>query len=164
MTKEASIAPKERVNIVYKVATGNVQKDVELPLKQLVLGEFTDKFADKRVEEREITNIDKDNFNKVLDAYDVNVQLAVPNKLSEAPDEKMNVTLDFKTMRDFEPEAISSKVPELKKLLELREALVALKGPLSNVPKFRNKLQALVGDGETRAKLLAELGLNQDKE
>lgn len=164
MKKEASIAPKERVNIVYKVATGNVQEDVELPLKQLVLGEFTDKFADKSVEDREITNIDKDNFNKVLDAYDVNVDLTVPNKLSEDPDEEMNVTLDFKTMRDFEPEAISNKVPELKKLLALREALVALKGPLSNVPKFRNKLQTLVEDDETRATLLAELGLNKDKE
>ncbi len=50
-------------------------------------------------------------------------------------------------------------MPELKKLLELRAALTALKGPLGNVPAFRKKLQSLLGDEANRAKLMAELGL-----
>ena len=33
MAKEASVAPKERINIVYRPATGDVKEDVELPLK-----------------------------------------------------------------------------------------------------------------------------------
>ncbi len=41
MAKDASVAPKERVNIVYKSAMGNQEKTVELPLKQLVLGTFS---------------------------------------------------------------------------------------------------------------------------
>ena len=32
MAKEGSVAPKERVNIVYKPATGGAQAEVELPL------------------------------------------------------------------------------------------------------------------------------------
>ena len=32
MAKEASVAPKERINIVYKPATGNAQAEIELPL------------------------------------------------------------------------------------------------------------------------------------
>ena len=48
-------------------------------------------------------------------------------------------------------------------MMELREALKALKGPLSNVPDFRKKLQELVGDESARAKLLQELGLDKEE-
>ena len=41
MPNEGSTSPKERVNIVYRPATGDVQEDVELPLKLMVLGDFT---------------------------------------------------------------------------------------------------------------------------
>lgn len=159
MSKDSSVAPKERVNIVYKPASGDAQEEVELPLKQLVLGEFTDKFSDLRLEDRKSTSIDKDNFNEVLNAYDVNVDLTVPNKLSDDPEAEMNVSLDFKTMRDFGPESIASKVPELEQILKLRDALLALKGPLSNIPEFRNKIQSLIQDDSQREQLLAELGL-----
>jgi len=159
MAKESTVAPKERVNIVYKPATGDSQEEVELPLKQLVLGEFTDKFSDKRLEDRKSTSIDKDNFNDVLNAYDVKVDLAVNNKLVDEPDAEMNISLDFKSMKDFGPEAIAGKVPELEKILKLRDALLALKGPLSNIPEFRNKIQSLIQDDSQREQLLAELGL-----
>ncbi len=159
MAKESSVAPKERVNIVYKPATGDAQEEVELPLKQIVMGEFTDKFSDQRLEDRKATSIDKDNFNEVLNAYDVNVDLEVPNKLVDDPEAEMSISLDFKTMKDFGPEAIASKVPELEKILKLRDALLALKGPLSNIPEFRNKIQSLIQDDSQREQLLAELGL-----
>ena len=53
-------------------------------------------------------------------------------------------------------------ITELKKLIELREALVALKGPLGNVPSFRSKLQELLDNDDAREKLLAELELATD--
>ena len=34
--KEGSVAPKERINIRYKPATGNMQEDVELPLDAII--------------------------------------------------------------------------------------------------------------------------------
>ena len=161
MAKESSVAPKERVNIVYKPATGDVNEDVELPLKQLVLGEFSQKFSNQRVEERKTTSIDKDNFNDVLSAYDVKTDLMVPNKLSDDPDAEMSISLDFKTIKDFGPEAIARKVPELQKLLQLRDALLALKGPLSNIPEFRDKIQKLIQDESQKDQLMAELGLEK---
>lgn len=161
MARETSVAPKERVNIVYKSSTGDVEQEVELPLKQLVLGEFTDKFSDLRLEDRKTTSINKDNFNDVLSAYEVSAEMTVKNKLADDPDAEMKVLLDFKTMRDFEPEAIANKVPELKKLIELRNALLALKGPLSNIPEFRKKIQQLIEDDSQRKQLFAELGLEE---
>jgi Uncharacterized protein conserved in bacteria len=44
-------------------------------------------------------------------------------------------------------------------LIALRDALKALKGPLGNIPDFRKKLQEIIQNDETRAKLLSELGI-----
>lgn len=159
MAKEASVAPKERVNIVYRPATGDAQQEVELPLKVLVMGDFTMRADGTPVEDRKPVNINKDNFNDVLKAHDVQLDAVVDNKLSDEEGAKMNVSLDFKTMRDFEPDAIIRKVPELNKLVELREAMKALKGPLGNVPEFRKKIQDIVKDEGARARLLKELGI-----
>ncbi len=158
MATDASVAPKERVNIVYKSAMGNQEKTVELPMKQLVLGSFA---ADdgKRMEERESISIDKDNFNDVLAAHKVKVDLKVKDTLSDEMDGEMNVSLTFRSMKDFGPEAVAEQIPELSKLLELRESLMALKGPLSNIPDFRKKIQNLIDDVSQRERLLAELGL-----
>ncbi len=161
MAKETSVAPRERVNIVYRPATGDAKEEVELPLKMLVLGDFTFRPDDRRVEDREPINVDKDNFNEVLKAQDINVSVTVPNKLSGEPEEEMNVTLKFDSIKDFGPEAITKKTPELNQLLELRKALTSLKGPLSNVPGFRKKIQELVKDDATREQLLKELGVEK---
>jgi len=158
MAKEGSVAPRERVNIVYRPATGNAQEEVELPLKLLVLGDFTGVPDDRPLEDREPINVDKDNFNEVLKAQGLGLNIAVPNRFAEEPEAEMNVELKFNSIKDFEPEAVARNTPELKRLLELREALGALKGPLSNLPDFRKKIQELVKDETARAKLLKELG------
>ena len=59
MAKEASVAPRERVNIVYRPATGDAQEEIELPLKLLVVGDFTGKTDERMLEDREPINIDK---------------------------------------------------------------------------------------------------------
>lgn len=161
MAREASVAPRERVNIVYRPATGDAKEEVELPLKLLVMSDFTGRPDDRPLEKRETINIDKDNFNEVLKAQGISLNLTVPNKLSGRPDEEMNVKLKIESMKDFEPESIVNQVPELKRLLELREALKALKGPLTNIPEFRKKIQELVKDETARKQLLKELGIEE---
>lgn len=157
MAKEASVAPKERVNIVYKPA-GDATEDVELPLRILMLGDFTGKADDTPVEERKPINIDKDNFNDVLSEHNIGVDINVADTLSGEDGAEMGVSLKFKNMKDFTPEGVVEQVPELKSLLDLRNALNALKGPLGNVPAFRKKIQSLLEDSDSRDALLAELG------
>jgi type VI secretion system protein ImpB len=159
MAKEGSVAPKERVNIVYKPATGDAKEEVELPLKVLVMGDFTLRDDETPVENRKTINVDKDNMDDVLKAQNVRLTTNVKSTVSDDPDAQLTVDLDFKSMKDFDPDAIVEKVPELKKLIDLRDALKALKGPLGNVPKFRKKIQELVQDEGTRARLLKELGI-----
>jgi len=161
MPREASVAPKERVNIVYRPATGDAQEEIELPLKLLVMGDFTLRPDDTPLDERKPINVDKDNFNEVLAAQNLELNLTVTNKLVEDPEAQMAVHLRFKSLKDFEPESIVNQVPELKKLLELREALQSLKAPISNIPQFRKKIQELIQDENLRKRVLEELGLEE---
>ncbi len=157
-SEEGSVAPKERVNIVYRPAVGEVKEDVELPFKALVLGDFSGKPNEMGLEERQPVNVDKDNFNEVMKAQDIKLNFEVDDTLSEQQGAKLNVNLSIASLQDFSPDNIAKQVPELHKLMELREALTALKGPLSNVPEFRNKIQLLVKDEEARKRILKELG------
>jgi type VI secretion system protein ImpB len=161
MAKEATVAPKERVNIVYRPATGDAKEDVELPLKILVMGDFTGGTDERPVEKRDPVNIDKDNFNDVLKGQNISLNMTVPNKLTGKQDEEMNVKLKMDSMKDFGPEAVVEQVPELKRLMEMRNALKSLKGPLSNVPEFRKKIQELVKDDGARDQLLKEIGIEE---
>lgn len=159
MAKQATVAPKERVNIVYKPSLDGAPEDIELPLKMLVLGDFTGNADGRPVEQREPVNVDKDNFNDILRAQNIGINVSVPNRLATEAGQDMNVQLSVGSMKDFGPEAIVGQVPELQRLLELREALRALKGPLANVPEFRKKIQDLIKDDTTRQRLLAEIGI-----
>ncbi|WP_449432106.1 type VI secretion system contractile sheath small subunit [Pseudomonas putida] len=153
-----SVAPKERINIKYVPANGDEQAEVELPHKMLVLGDFG--LDDNRaLEDRALMRIDKHTFNNVLNDADVSLAMSVPSMLSTAPDAELAVDLQFKSINDFGPDRIARQVPELNKLLELREALVALKGPLGNVPTFRKQLQQLLNDEQARKQLAQELDL-----
>ncbi len=158
MAKEGSVAPQERVNITYKSSVGDAQEEVELPLKMLFIGDYTGRADDTPVEERKPINVDKENFERVLGEQKLGVDLTVPNQLSG--EGELSMSLKFKKLRDFSPDALAEQVPELKSLLDLRLALTALKGPLGNVPNFRRKIQALLQDEGARARLLAELNVD----
>lgn len=166
MAKEGSVAPKERVNITYKPATGDAKEEVELPLKVMVMGDFTSRTDERMLEDREPVNVDKNNFNEVLKAHNLELTFSVPDKLAK-PDsdsdagEEMTVNMNFESIKDFDPDQIVEKVPELTRLKALRDALTALKGPLGNTPAFRKKLQELIADEGAREKLLKELGLDE---
>jgi type VI secretion system protein ImpB len=162
--KEGSVAPKERVNITYKPATGNAKEDVELPLKMLMLGDYTMRPDPTPLEDRKPINVDKDNFQKVMSEQKLALSMTVKDRLSEQEDNELNVNLKFRRLSDMEPAAIANQVPELKKLLELRAALTALKGPLGNEKAFRNKIQNILSDPASRNRIINELGLKKDGE
>ena len=164
MASESSVAPKERVNIRYKPATGNAKEEVELPLKLLMVGDYTLRADERPIEERPLVSIDKDTFDEVLKGFDLSLDLSAENKLDEsAGDERIAATLRFDRLKDFEPDQVVRQIPELRRLVELREALLALKGPLGNVPAFRKAIQGVLEDQGSRDRLLSELLGDQPK-
>ena len=158
MAKEGSVAPRERVNITYKPATGDAKAEVELPLKLVMMGDYTLRPDDRPLEERKPIGVSKDNFDDVMKKQQLSLSFNVQDRLAGKPDAEMPVHLKFDTLKDFAPESVAQQVPELNKLLELRNALLALKGPLGNIPGFRKKLQAMLESESDVDKILAELG------
>lgn len=159
MAKEGSVAPKERINIVYKPATGDAKEEIELPLKLLLLGDYTMRPDDRPLDERKPVNIDKNNFGEVMRKHDLKLDLNTANRLSNEENEELAVSLKFSDLKDFSPEGVVRQVPELNKMLELREALTALKGPLGNIPAFRKMIESALADDDNRGQLLKELGI-----
>jgi len=162
MAKEGSVAPKERINVTFKPATGGAQEEIELPLKLMVLGDFTQRADDRKIEDRKPISIDKNNFDEVLGKQELSLTFNVPNRLQdEESADELPVQLRINSMKDFNPAAVVDQVPELKKLMELRDALVALKGPLGNAPAFRKAIESVLSDDDSRDRVLSELGLAQ---
>ncbi|MFC3680102.1 type VI secretion system contractile sheath small subunit [Bacterioplanoides pacificum] len=162
MAGNGSVAPKERINISYKSNTGGASESVELPLKLLVMDDFTGRESDEVIEDREPVNVNKDNFNDVIKSHNLSMSFSVPNKLREQSDDDISVELKMDSLQDFGPSKVAEQVPELASLLELRRALQALKGPLGNVPAFRKTIQSILENSETRAQIMSELGLNEE--
>ena len=158
--KESSVAPKERINVTFKPSNGEGLDELELPLKLMMMGDYTLKADDRKIEDRKAININKNNFNEVLEKHNLNLELQVPNRLTdETTDEELAIKLQFQSMKDFDPASLVQQVPEMKALMELRDALVALKGPLGNVPSFRKAIEEVLTNQESRDKVLAELGM-----
>ncbi len=156
---EAAESSKERVHIVYKAATGSGTEDKELPLKLLMMGDFTGSPDATPLDRRRPIAVTRDNFDEVLASHRIRVDVAVPDELGDKPGATLAASLRFAALGDFAPEAIVRQVPEMARLLALREALTALKGPLGAIPEFRARIAELVGDEQARAALLGELGV-----
>lgn len=160
---DGSIAPKERINVRYIPRTDGQTAEVELPLSLLVTGDLKGKPDDTPLDERQPVAIDKNTFNARLAKSGIERNVSVPSVLNGVSGARMDISLKVKSMADLSPDNIAAQVPELKKMLELREALVALKGPMGNIPAFRAQLQALLDNEETREQLIQELGLASGK-
>ncbi len=155
MADDTSVAPIDRVNITYKSKTESGE-DVEIPFKTMVLGDFSQRQNDAPLEQRKATAIDKSNFDAVMKEKNLSVDVVVKDHLSGVPDGQLQAKLKIEGMRDFEPDAIIEKVPELKRNLDLREALKEIKADLANPTKLRNlreKINEVLKDEDLMKKL-----------
>ncbi|WP_340608920.1 type VI secretion system contractile sheath small subunit [Xenorhabdus bharatensis] len=148
--------PKARVNIKLDLHTGGAQKKVELPLKLLVMGDYSNGQEQRPLSEREKININKNNFNSVLADFHPGVKLTVENTLAGDGSEE-NVALTFKDMKDFEPEQVARQIPQLRAMLAMRNLLRDLKSNLLDNVEFRRELETILKDPSLSDELRSEL-------
>ncbi|EAI9747820.1 type VI secretion system contractile sheath small subunit, partial [Campylobacter jejuni] len=144
-----------RINITYKAKTNGQNEDVELPLKLMVMANLKGK-NETPLEEREILQINKINFDQVMRKLNITTSFSVKNTLGTGAEE-LDVKLNIASMKDFSPDSLAKQIPELNKLLQLREALMALKGPMGNIPDFRKAVLEALKNEKTKEKLLLEI-------
>src|SRR6202049_2768889 len=112
-----------RVHVTYDVEIGDAIELKELPFVMGVLGDFTGQATEPlpRLRDRKFVEVTPDNFDSVLEGMKPHLAYSVENKLAEDPNApQLRVDLHFKSLEDFEPEAVAKQVKPLRELLELR--------------------------------------------
>ncbi|MDR0760182.1 MAG: type VI secretion system contractile sheath small subunit [Treponema sp.] len=115
-----------RVQIEYDVEMNGVEKKVDLPFVMGVMSDLSGKPAEPlpKVEERQLLEIDSENFDDRLKAVKPRVAFTVPNVIGG--EGNIPVEMTFESMADFSPAAVTSKVDGIKQLMEARQQLANL--------------------------------------
>jgi type VI secretion system protein ImpB len=148
--------PKARVNIKLDLHTGGAQKKVELPLKLMLMGDYSNGKEQRPLSERGKVNINKNNLDSVLAEFSPGLKLTVENTLADDQSDT-SVELNFRSMKDFEPEQVARQIPQLRALLATRNLLRDLKSNLLDNATFRQELERILKDDSLSNELRAEL-------
>ncbi|AXF64534.1 MULTISPECIES: type VI secretion system contractile sheath small subunit [unclassified Leclercia] len=148
--------PKARINLKLALHTGGAQKKVELPLKILTVGDFSNGKETRVLSEREKINVNKSNFDSVLSEFNPEINLSVQNTLTVDGEEE-NIRLQFSCMKDFEPEQVARQIPQLRAMLAMRNLLRDLKSNLLDNATFRKELEKILKDPALTQELRNEM-------
>jgi type VI secretion system protein ImpB len=135
----------------------------EIPFVVGVLGDFSGKPDEPlpKLKERKFIEIDRDNFNKVLEGMKPRVAYRVDNKLTN-DGSQLAVDLRFKSMDDFHPERVAEQVEPLRKLVEARKRLSDLLSKLDGNDKLDEILQDVISSTDSLKKLGEEAGVKPE--
>lgn len=173
---DVSTAPDGRLNLRYDIA-GKTEVVGELPLRYMVVGNFTGDRELPPLEERGPVKIAQSDFDTVMATHKPSLTVVgVANVFADgAPGEPAPETrpleLEFNSMADFHPDnllkqlitprpgAPNGQIEALARARKMREALVALRGPMGTRAAFRKAMEAYIKSETERAKLEQALGI-----
>jgi type VI secretion system protein ImpB len=155
---------RPRVQITYDVETNGAMQKVELPFVVGVLADLSAQSKEplKALKERKFTNVDRDNFNDVLERSAPRLAMKVDNKLTGEGESKLAVELNFKSMDDFEPARVAEQVPALNELLEMRQRLTQLMSKMEGNDKLEALLADVMQNTDKAMSLAKEMGIGGD--
>ena len=148
--------PPARINLFLEVLKGDAKKKMELPLRLLALGDYSQSESNLPLSEREKININKDTFQQVMKSMGLKLDMTVPDRLKGGEAES-KVALKFDDLKSFEPEEVAKQVPQLAKLLSTRTLLQDLRNRAISTNEFRKELERVVKDKSALAQLKGEL-------
>ncbi|HET8903735.1 MAG TPA: type VI secretion system contractile sheath small subunit [Saccharospirillum sp.] len=148
--------PRARVNIALDLETGGASVKKELPMKLLVMGDFSNGKGEGDVSERERVNITSSNLEQVMSDLAPEMNYSVPNRIKDDGSE-INVSLTAKSFRSFHPEAVAAEIPELSQLMSMRNLLKDLKSNLLDNSSFRKEVERILNSQPDLTSLKDEL-------
>lgn len=152
--------PKSRLTLRYKTEVNGAPADVILPLRMMVMGDFSDGTStDSRVDldERKHHALDGTNTDAVMKEMGISLQLAVANRVDPEQGEEMNVNLQIDSMKSLDPDRLAEQIPKLQGLLMLKKLLEETLTNVDNRKDFRKLLEELVSQPEALQKVLGDL-------
>ena len=149
-----------RVQITYDVEIGDAIESKEIPFVVGVLADLSGKPDEPlpKLKERKFVEIDRDNFNNVLEGIKPRLAYRVDNKLTK-DDSKIAVELRFKSMDDFHPEQVAQQITPVRKLVETRNRLSELLNKLDGNDKLDELLQEVISSTDSLETLGKETGI-----
>ncbi|MGY0217409.1 type VI secretion system contractile sheath small subunit [Endozoicomonadaceae bacterium StTr2] len=157
---------KNRVSLTYDVETNGAVEKKELPFVVGVVGDFAGHKPEHEKEEvdyRSFIDLDKDNFDTVMNKVDPQLKYKVENKLTDS-DEEFEVDLSFKSMKDFEPVNVARQIEPLRQLMDIRNQLKELLSKADRSRELEKLLKQVLQNQEAGASLIKELGLSANGE
>lgn len=155
---------KPRVHISYDVETNGAKETKELPFVVGVMGDYSgDNTANKKkMKERKFVNIDRDNFNQVLEKINPTLDMKVKDTLSNTSGAEISTSLEFNSMADFEPERVVQQVEPLKQLMEARNKLRDLMTKADRSEELEGVLEDILQNTDKVASISKELNLDSE--
>lgn len=151
------------INIRYKPYLGKAQEQRSLPLKLLVMGDFSSGNNANALTQRKALEITPHNFDARLKEHNIKLRLSVPNRLTDEAGARMAVTLEINSLDDFEPDQIVQQVEPLRHLLNMRRILERLKMQYLNEESFRKQLDQLATDPDAARAFVRAIEQRNDK-
>ncbi|MBW8725492.1 MAG: type VI secretion system contractile sheath small subunit [Inquilinus limosus] len=169
MSASASIHEKlgrvrrPRVHITYEVETDGAQIVRELPFVVGVVGDFSGDPTQplRPLAERKFVQIDRDNFDEVMQRLGPGLHLKVNDKLSDDGG-YMAVDLKFNGIEDFEPGRVLDQIPALKSLLETRNRLRDLMSKADRSEELELLLEQVLKNKDDFEAISGQLGLKKE--
>ncbi len=155
-----------RVQIKYEVHIGDALELKELPFVVGVMGDYSGKPDTQlpKLKDRKFVEIDRDNFHEVMKSMTPRLAFRVDDKLSGKADSKMNVELRFNHLNDFSPENVVQQVEPLRKLLEARQQLEALKTKMDGNDKLTGLLEQVLENASLQQQMGKSLNVDAPKD
>lgn len=151
-----------RVKITYDVETGGALEKKELPFIVGILTELSGDFLPEPLpplKDRKLIEIDRDNFNMVLDGIAPQMKLAACANLLPGGEGQLSGTLTFRHMDDFTPVNVIRQVGAMKAIYDGRARLRFLqsKAEISDaLARYLNLVCSMDADGQgARGELVA---------
>ena len=146
-----------RVQITYDVEIGDAIEKKELPFVVGLMSDLSGNPAEplQKLRDRRFVEIDRDNFNEVMEKITPRLDLKVADVMKGEGD--LKIVLDFKEFGDFHPEAVVNKIPRLAKLLEARQNLRDLLSKLDGNDELNDLLSDVVGKSKELKEVKAEV-------
>lgn len=138
-----------RVRITYDVEVGDSVEVKEIPFVVGVLADLSGAPDQPlaKLKERSFVEIDRDNFNQVMEGMKPRLAFKVDNAL-KGDGSQLGVELRFSSMDDFHPERVAQQVEPLRKLVEARRKLSELLGRLDGNDRLEELLRELLGSSD----------------